>query len=145
MKAIAIALFTFFLCTSVRAQQVGKDNRTITQQPGAVNGEIAIKEVSGNNVGNFSCANLTIRAAKLEGGWHRTAKSTGNFSLKRCSFHISNVPAGETFVVALNAQFPNSCDEKKFETTTSFPMKLKPREQLKYDFIVSRIRCVLAK
>jgi len=45
----------------------------------------------------------------------------------------------------LTAQFPNGCDQKNFETNTSFPMKLKGREQMQYNFEVTRIRCVLVK
>ena len=140
-------IFSFVLCLAgaTAAQQIGRQDRAPALLPGAVYGEILIKEVSGNNVGNFPCANLTVYVSKLEGGWQRSAKAIGNFSARRCSFRIPNVPAGEAFVAVLKAQFPNACDEQKFETTTSFPMKLKGREQLKYDFSVSRIRCVLVK
>ena len=105
-----------------------------------------LKEVSGNHLGNFSCTNLTVQVSKLgENGWQKKAVATGSFAGRRCSFRISNVTAGESFVAVLIAQFPNGCDEKKFETTTSFPMELKSREQLRYDFSVARIRCVLVK
>ena len=128
------------------AQQVGKQERPALLRPGAVQGEIMIKEVSGNHLGNFSCGNLTVNVTKLgENQWKRKATATGSFAGRRCSFRVTNVPAGESFVATLTAQFPNSCDEKKFETTTSFPMELKNREQLRYDFTVAKIRCVLVK
>ena len=145
MKKIYILIATLLFSYPIAAQTAGPDNRPTNIRPGAVVGEIHIKEVSGNNLGNFSCGNLTVSASKLSGGWKRTATATGNFAGRRCSFHVANVPAGEPFVAVLTADFPNGCDEKKFETTTSFPMTVKGREQLKYSFSVSRIRCVLVK
>ena len=142
MKYLATFVFIFAMAAAVAAQQLGRQQ---ILRSGSVYGEIMIKEVSGNNIGNFSCANLTVNANKLQGGWNRKATATGSFAGRRCSFRISNVPAGEVFVAVLTAEFPNGCDEKKFETTTSFPMELKSREQLKYNFSVARIRCVLVK
>ena len=143
MKILA-AVFLGLVATSFAiSQQVA---RQLPLRPGAVYGEIVINEVSGNHLGNFTCSNLTASVSQLNGAsWKRTATATGSFAGRRCSFRISNVPAGEPFVAVLSAQFPNGCDEKKFETTTSFPMELKSREQLKYAFSVARIRCVLVK
>lgn len=132
------------LCSVAHAQQTGGSAPGLL--PGSVYGDIVIKEVSGNHIGNFSCSNLTVYVSKLsENGWKRKATATGNFSARRCSFRVANVPAGETFIASVKAEFPNGCDEKKFETTTSFPMRLKGREQLRYGFAVMRIRCVLVK
>ena len=139
-----IAPILLLLCGVAHAQQSGGPAPGLL--PGAVYGDIVIKEVSGNHLGNFSCSNLTVYVSKLgENGWQRKATATGNFSTRRCSFRISNVPARESFVASVKAEFPNGCDEKKFETTTSFPMQLKGREQLRYGFTVMRIRCVLVK
>jgi hypothetical protein len=72
--------------------------------------------------------------------------ATGNFSSRRCSFSIKGIPAGQSFTLSLPApEFPKACDEKKFETHTSFPMTVKTGQNLTYDFSVNRIRCVLLK
>ena len=143
MKISSTAILVLLLAGIAAGQQLG---RQLPLRPGSVFGEIMIKEVSGNHIGNFSCSNLTVHASKLgSDGWQRKATATGSFAGRRCSFRILNVPAGQSFVAVLTAQFPNGCDEKKFDTTTSFPMELKSREQLRYDFSVARIRCVLVK
>lgn len=142
MRITATIVFVLAVAAMASAQGLGR------QQPlrsGSVYGEIMIKEVSGNHLGNFSCGNMTAHVSKIGGGWQRKATATGQFAGRRCSFRIANVPAGEQFVAVLTAQFPNGCDQKTFETTTSFPMELKSREQLRYNFSVSRIRCVLVK
>ena len=142
MKYLITVVFVLTMVTAAGAQQLG---RQVPLRSGVVYGEIYIKEVSGNHVGNFTCANLTVSVSKLSGGWQRKAAAMGSFAGRRCSYRVINVPAGEQFVAVLNAQFPNACDEKKFETTQSFPMELKSREQLRYAFDVTRIRCVLVK
>ena len=143
MKISSAVILALFLVGIATAQQIGR------QQPlrsGSVYGEIMIKEVSGNHLGNFSCSNLTVQISKLSSsGWQRKSTASGSFAGRRCSFRVTNVPAGESFVAVLNGHFPNACDQKKFETTTSFPMELKSREQLRYDFTVASIRCVLVK
>ena len=145
MKITLTIILTTFLSGIAVARQAGSPMRQL--MPGTVHGDISINEVSGNHLGNFSCGNLTVYISKLcnEDGWKRKTTATGNFPARRCSFRVTDVPAGQSFVASLTAQFPNACDEKKFETTTSFPMKLKGNEQLKYSFLVSRIRCVLVK
>jgi hypothetical protein len=146
LKTSLIVLFLVMLSSAVTYAQQAGDRTTPVPLPGAVHGDIVIKEVSGNNIGNFACGNLTVYVSKLGGsGWQRHGTATGNFGSRRCSFKVSNVPAGEPFVAVLKAEFPHGCDEKKFETTTSFPMKLKGREQMRYNFAVARIRCVLVK
>lgn len=142
MKYLITAVFVLTAATACAAQRVG---RQAPLRTGVVYGEIHIKEVSGNHVGSFTCAKLTVNISKLSGGWQRKATATGSFAGRRCSYRVLNVPAGEPFVAGLDAQFPNSCDEKKFEATQSFPMELKSREQLRYVFDVARIRCVLVK
>ena len=143
MKITILIVLMLFLCGIAIGQQLGRQPQVL--RPGTVSGEILIKEVSGNHIGNFSCSNLTATVSKLGGGWQRKATATGSFAGRRCSFRITNVPAAEQFVAVLTADFPNGCDQKNFETTTSFPMEIKSREQLKYNFIVSKIRCVLVK
>ena len=146
MKIGLMMIIVAVLAGITGAQQVSKQERPTLLRQGTVHGEIMIKEVSGNHLGNFSCGNLTVNVTKLSNdGWQRKAIATGSFAGRRCSFRVANVPAGESFVATLTAQFPNACDEKRFETTTSFPMELKSREQLRYDFTVAKIRCVLIK
>jgi hypothetical protein len=145
MRLAASFVFVLFLCGLGVAQQARKNDSPTSLRPGVVYGEIMIKEVSGNHLGNFSCSNITVNVSRLGDGWKRTATATGSFAGRRCSYRVTNIPAGETFVATLTADFPNGCDQKNFDTTTSFPMELKSREQLRYGFAVSRIRCVLVK
>ena len=146
MKIASSLAFVLLISGIVAAQPGRREGPGVVLRQGAVYGEIHIKEVSGNHLGNFSCSNLTVYISKLgTGGWQRKATATGSFAGRRCNYRVLNVPAGEPFVASLTAEFPNACDEKKFETTTSFPMELKSREQLRYSFTVSRIRCVLVK
>jgi hypothetical protein len=131
-----------FMLTADAAAQESRGNRKITKLPGAVSGEIAIKEASG--MGTFKCSNLIVKANKLGGGWARSSRAYGDFSKRECRFVLPSVPAGESFVAVLTAQMP-SCDQKSFNTTTSFPMTLKSGEALKYNFEVMKISCVLLK
>jgi hypothetical protein len=144
MNYLLTIIFVVVLTLAGAAQEISKNNRTPTRLPGSVSGEIVIKEVSGNGLAQFACSNLIVSANKLGGGWERTARAYGEFSKRRCRFVIAEVPAGDSFVAVLNAQMP-SCDQKTFETTTSFPMKLKGSEFLKYNFSVTKIRCVIVK
>ncbi|HKP68395.1 MAG TPA: hypothetical protein VJV05_03860 [Pyrinomonadaceae bacterium] len=143
MKVLRVIVLMMLASGIAMAQQAG--GRTPTALPGVVYGAISIEEVSGNNLGNFGCSNMTVSVSKLNGGWKRTVTAIGDFGARRCSYRITNVRAGEQFVATLSAQFPKGCDEKKFETSTSFPMALKGGEQMKYNFGVTRVRCVLVK
>ncbi len=144
MKNAGALIFVLILGTIAGAQEIMKDNRTVMKKPGSVSGEIVMKEVSGNGLASFKCGNLVVSANKLGGGWQRKARAYGDFSKRQCRFVLPAVPAGESFVAVLKAQMP-SCDQKSFETTTSFPMTLKGGEALKYNFAVSKISCVLLK
>ena len=137
-------IFVVLLTAAAAAQEVTKNNRTPVRLSGSVSGEIVIKDASGNALAQFGCSNLIVSTSKLGGGWERKARAYGDFSKQRCRFVVPAVPAGDAFVAVLNAQMP-SCDQKTFETTTSFPMKLKGGEYLKYNFSVTRIRCVVVK
>jgi hypothetical protein len=141
MKVLTIVLFVIALSIAAPAQRHSGKGVPV----GTVYGDILIREVSGNNLGYFSCANLAVRVTKLGGGWQELRKAMGNFSDRRCTFEVGYVRAGDTFVAVLEADFPHGCDLKSFETTTSFPMKVKAREGLRYNFAVSKIRCVLVK
>ena len=132
------------------AQEIKKDDRQEKKLPGKLKGEIIIKEAGGNNLGNFSCANLIVGAnrtdAKRPYNWKRQSAGTGDFSKRQCSFVIDDVPINGTFVAVISANFPNGCDQKIFDATTSFPMQLKKGgEVLKYDFTVMKIRCEIIK
>jgi hypothetical protein len=144
MKNLLFITLLATMGTVAGGQVLMKDNRVIKKDPGTVSGDIVINQVIGNGLGKFTCSNLVVSAGKLAGGWQRKARAGGDFSKRRCVFVLPQVPAGEPFVAVLNAQMP-SCDQKTFETTTSFPMTLKPAEAMKYNFSVTKISCVLIK
>ena len=143
MKYLLSILFLFMLTAATAAQEIGKDERTVVGQ-GMVSGVIVMKEVVGNGLSKFKCANLVVSANKLGGGWQLKTRSSGDFTKRRCTFVLPPIPSGEQFVAVLNAQMP-SCDQKTFNTTTSLPMRLKPGEAMRYNFAVTKISCVLLK
>ena len=142
MKYLLSIVFLCTLTTAVAAQELNK--RNLTKLAGTVSGEIVIKEAVGSGLTKFKCSNLIASAGKLGGGWQRKSRASGDFTKRRCAFILPPIPAGEQFVAVLNAQMP-SCDQKAFETTTSFPMQLKPGEAMRYNFSVTKISCVLLK
>ena len=142
MKNLGALIFLLLLSTIAGAQELNK--RNFIKQPGTVSGEITFKEVVGSGLAKFKCANLVASAGKLGGGWQVKTRASGDFTKRRCTFTLPPIPAGEQFVAVLNAQMP-SCDQKTFDTTTSFPMQLKPGEAMKYNFSVKKISCVLIK
>ena len=144
MRNLLIITFILTISAVAGAQELMKDNRNVTKKPGSVSGEIVINNVVGTGLSKFTCANLVVSAGKLGGGWQRKARASGDFSKRQCTFVLPPVPAGESFVAVLHANMP-SCDQKTFETTTSFPMTLKSGEVLKYNFSVTKISCVLLK
>ena len=144
MKYLVSIIFMMTFSATLGAQAVMKDSRTVKKMPGSISGEIVIKESSGNGLTKFTCSNLEVGAGKLGGGWQRKARAIGDFSKHRCTFIVPSVPAGDSFVAVLSAQMP-ACDQKSFETTTSFPMTLKSGEGLKYNFEISKISCQLLK
>ncbi|HUR96677.1 MAG TPA: hypothetical protein VMZ26_01290 [Pyrinomonadaceae bacterium] len=138
MKYLSAMFFLLLLSTFAGAQELGK--RNFIKPPGSVSGEIFINNLAGNGLDAFTCSNLVVSVGKLGGGWQRKTRATGNFSQRHCMFVVPSVPAGESFVAVLNARMP-SCDQKSFETTTSFAMTLKPGEAMEYNFSVSKISC----
>ena len=142
MKYLLSIVFLLTLTAAGAAQELSK--RNFTKQPGAVSGEIVIKEAVGSGLSKFKCSNLTASAGKLGGGWQVMRRASGDFTKRRCTFVLAPIPAGEQFVAVLTAQMP-SCDQKTFDTTTSFPMEVKPGEAMKYNFSVTKISCVLIK
>src|SRR5215211_3647079 len=144
MNYLPSIIFVVLLALAADAQEITKNNRTPTRLSGSVSGEIVIKEASGNGLVNFACSNLVVSVTKLGGGWQRKARAYGDFSKQRCRFVVPAVPPGDSFVAVLNAQL-SSCDQKTFDTTTSFPMTLKGGEALKYNFSVTKIRCAIVK
>src|SRR5688572_4018025 len=142
MKYLLSIVFLVTLTTAVAAQELNK--RNFIKQPGMVSGVITFNEVVGNGLTKFKCSNLIASAGKLGGGWQRKSRASGDFTKRRCTFILPAIPAGEQFVAVLNAQMP-SCDQKTFNTTTSFPMQLKPGEAMQYNFSVMKISCVVLK
>jgi len=144
MKYLISIIFVVVMAAAASAQEIMKNDRKVVLQPGTLSGEIVIQNAIGSGLSKFTCGNLIVSASKLGGGWQRKSRASGDFTRRRCVFALPPIPAGESFVAAVNAQMP-SCDQKSFETTTSFPMKLKPGEALKYNFTVTKISCVLLK
>ena len=151
IATLAVAAMITFLSAGHAApggaapQEVRENNRKIIAA-GSVGGTILIKEVSGNNVGNFTCCRIKVVASTLSGdSWSKTVSATGNFSSRRCYFNITGIPAGKGFTLNIpTPEFPKACDEKKFEVSSvSFPMTVKTGEKLGYNFTITRIRCVL--
>lgn len=144
---VLILFLLGFSAVKTSAQEVGKQRGKMVKLPGVVKGTIYIKNVSGNNLGNFRCSNLVAIIYPLSAPpkWRRSRKGTGDFSKRKCSFSISDVPAGESFTVSLKAEFPDSCDQKTFDTHVSFPMEIKPQETLTYHFTVTKISCTVLK
>jgi hypothetical protein len=142
MKYVLCIVFLFTLSTAVAAQELNK--RNFTKQLGTVSGEIVIKEAVGSGLTKFKCSNLIARAGKLGGGWNVSSRARGDFTKRRCTFTLPPMPAGIQFLAFLDAEMPG-CDQKTFDTTTSFPMELKPGEAMKYNFSVIKISCVLLK
>lgn len=115
---------------------------------GTVKGTIYIKNVSGNNLGDFGCRNLIVHINPLGGNppkWRLSRIGTGDFSTRKCSYSIQNVPSAESFGISLRADFPNACDQKVFKADAGFPTKIKTGETLTYNLGVSQISCTLAK
>ncbi len=145
MKTLSIVLLALMLCGGAAAQAVKGSDAKLGLLPGTVYGEIVIKEKSGTGMAGFACSNLSVSLGAVGGAWQRRVSASGNFSTLRCSYKVTNVPAGKQFVAVLRAGFPKGCDNETFDTTTSFQMKLKGAEKLLYDFSVSKIGCVLLK
>ena len=148
-KLVACGIFLLMIAGSSVAQ-LQKDDSKLSKIPGRVEGEIVIMEKTGNNLGNFGCSNLGVGINRIDAkrpyDWKRSGTATGDISTKRCSFSVPNVPAYGTFVAVIKARFPKPCDQKTFDATTSFPMQLKKGgEVLKYNFVVSLIKCVVVK
>lgn len=145
MKTLSIVLAIFLFCGAAVAQAVKDGDAKLGLVPGTVYGEIVIKEKSGTGMAGYACSNLSVSLGAVGGAWQRRVSASGNFSTLRCSFKVTNVPAGKPFVAVLRAGFPKGCDQETFDTTTSFQMKLKGGEKLRYDFSVSKIGCISVK
>ena len=158
------ALLVFAAASLALAQQVGKDpyakekkenkmvqaveNGRKIKAVGTVKGTIYIKNVSGNNLGDFGCRNLIVHINPLGGNppkWRLSRIGTGDFSTRKCSYSIQNVPSAESFGISLRADFPNACDQKVFKADAGFPTKIKTGETLTHNLGVSQISCTLAK
>jgi hypothetical protein len=127
--------------------QAGENERKI-KAVGTVKGTIHIKSVYGNNLGDFGCKNLVVRILPLGEDpltWRRSRTGTGNFSTRKCSYSIPNVPSGVSFGISLKAEFPKGCDQKVFKPDASFPTKIKTGETLTYNLGVSALACAVVK
>src|SRR5215203_1447661 len=142
MKTLSIIVLVFAIAGAAAAQRKSKGKPL---NSASVYGEIVIKEATGNNLSGFTCGHLIVEIRKLGGGWEHSSGGVGNFSSRRCSFKVTDIPPDQTFVAVLKTYVLMGCDQKSFETTTSFPMKLKTKEELRYNFAVSKISCVKLK
>ncbi len=150
LRTILILAFVLTVPSLVSAQATQSERGPLKKMPGVVKGEILIKEIGGNNLGKFGCSNIVVGINRIDAkrpyDWKRGGTATGDISTKQCSFSVPNVPAYGTFVAVISAKFPNGCDQKIFNATTSFPMQLKKGgEVLVYNFAVSKISCVMVK
>ncbi len=145
MKTLLIGLLSVMLCGATSAQAVKDSDAKLGLVPGTVYGAIVIKEKSGTGMAGFACSNLHVYVNAVGGAWTRRVRASGDFATLRCSYKVYGVPAGKQFVAVLRAGFPKGCDQETFDTTTSFQMKLKGAEKLRYDFTVSKIGCVHLK
>jgi len=147
MRKIKAQTFLFLLS----ALLIFAFGQSAAAQPnrGMVKGTIFIKNVSGNNMGNFACENLTITLADLkspaEKRWKLTTTATGDFSTRKCSYKFARVLANNSFTAGISAQFPNGCDQKSFAANASFPMEVKSFQTLTYNFTVTKISCTIVK
>jgi hypothetical protein len=115
---------------------------------GTVRGTIHIKSVHGNNLADFGCKNLVVSILPLGENpprWRLSRIGTGDFSTRKCSYSIQNVPSGVSFGISLKAEFPKGCDQKVFKPDATFPTKIKTAETLTYDLGVSELACTVAK
>jgi hypothetical protein len=151
LAALAIAVMVILPAGSQSApagaapQEARENNRKISAT-GSISGTIVIKEVSGNNIGNFTCDRIKVLVRERgAGGWSKTVAATGNFSTRRCSYNITGIPAEMSFALGIpTPEFPKGCDEKKFELGFQpFPMTVKTGAKRTYNLTITRIRCVL--
>ncbi len=142
MKYLLSIVVLFTLTAAVAAQELNE--RKFIKLPGTVSGEITFKDVIGSGLAKFKCGNLIVRAFKHGGGWKVLTRARGDFTKRRCTFTLPPMPAGVNFIAFLDPEMP-SCDQKKFDATSSSPMELKPGETMKYNFIVTKISCVMLK
>ncbi len=116
---------------------------------GTVKGTIFIKNVSGNNLGNFTCANLTVTVSDLESPpekrWKKTTTATGDFSTRKCAYKVLRVPANKSFTASVSANFPNGCDHKSFQADALFPTKINSYQTLTFNFTITKISCTVVK
>lgn len=116
---------------------------------GTMKGTIFIKSVSGNNLGKFTCANLTVTVSDLESPaekrWKKTVAATGDFSTRKCAYKVLRVPQNNSFTASVTADFQGGCDQKSFEANALFPTKIKSYKPLVFDFTVTKISCSIVK
>ena len=140
-------LILLFCAPAATAQELSKKEEKMQLQPGTVKGIITIKQKSGNNLGRFNCDSMWIEATRLgkAGNWKRSHKAEGEISDGKCSYSISNIPAGEQFTISISPRFANRCDQKSFIAERTFPTELKGGETRVYNLTVLKIHCSVVK
>lgn len=146
-KFINIGMVVLILCAGAAAQQIERKKGKIGLLTGTVKGTVVIKQMSGNNLGNFGCSNLrvTVSSLNVKEKWSRSRTTGGNIRTLRCSFQVTGVPSEDQFIVSVAANFPKGCDLKVFKVEGSFPTKIKGGETLTYDPVVTQIKCEIVK
>ena len=151
-KFICYGFLILTFCAFGAAQETKKDDRKIKKLPGKIKGEIVIKDATGNNLGEFKCANLRVFASRMQRDpytkqkWMRESLAAGNFSARRCSFLITDVPV-DSGVFSIFAQLESApCEQKSMKANASFPMEMKKGgETLTYNITVYVLRCFVIK
>lgn len=146
-KFINFGVVILMLCASAAAQQIEGKKEKLRLLTGTVKGTVVIKEMSGNNLGNFGCSNLRVNVSSLnvKEKWSRSRTAGGNIRTLKCAFQVTGVPSEDQFIVSVAANFPKGCDLKIFKAESSFPTKIKGGETLTYDQIVTQIKCEIVK
>ncbi len=144
MKMLSIVLLALMLCGATAAQAVKGSDAKMGLVPGTVYGEIVIKEKSGTGMAGFACLNLHVYVSAVRGAWKRRVRASGD-SPPTVFVQGDERAVGHAVRRSAQSRLSKVCDQGTSDTTTSFQMKLKGAEKLRYDFTVSKIGCVLLK
>lgn len=146
-KFINFGFLILMLCGIAAAQETAPKDEKMKRLNGTVKGTIVIKEISGNNLGNFNCSNLRVTVSEIGGNekWARSRTAGGNIRTQKCSYLIPNVPSEDQFIVGIAAQFPKGCDLKIFKVENSLPTKIKGGETFTYHLVITQIKCEIVK
>lgn len=134
--------------TATKSLPQPQENLRKTRPVGTVKGTVHIKNVYGNNLGDFGCKNLIVHINPLGHNppkWRRSRIGSGNFATRKCTYVIENVPSGESFGISIKADFPKPCDQRVFKPDASFPTTIKTGQTLIYNLGVSELSCAVVK